>query len=48
MAGSKILYFGNNDLSLPQFKPGGNDSKNRPEHLGGSQKMRVVFLLRLM
>ena len=29
--GSEILYFGNNDLSLPQFRPGGNDGKNRSE-----------------
>ena len=28
-AGSEISYFANNDLSLPQFRPGGNDRKNR-------------------
>ena len=32
-AGSKVSYFGNNDLSLQQFRLGGNDSKNRSERL---------------
>ena len=27
--GSEISYFGDNDLSLPQFRSGDNDSKNR-------------------
>ena len=27
-SGSKILYYVNNDLLLPQFRPGSNDSKN--------------------
>ena len=32
LSGSEISYFGNNNLSLPQFRPGGNDSKNHSEH----------------
>ena len=32
-SGSKILYFGDNDLLLLQFRSGGNDSKNRSERI---------------
>ena len=28
------MYFGDNDLSLPQFRPGNNDSKNCSENFG--------------
>ena len=31
-ASSDISYFGDNDLLLPQFRTGGNDSKNCSEH----------------
>ena len=34
----KILYFGDNDLLLLQFRPDSNNSKNRSEHFGHSQK----------
>ena len=27
--GSEISYFGDNDLSLPKFRSGSSDSKNR-------------------
>ena len=38
-AGSKISYFGNNDLSLPQFRPSGNDSKHRSERFRDNKKL---------
>ena len=44
--GSEILYHGNNNLSLPRFRPGGNDSKNRSELFSGSKKMRIIILLK--
>ena len=44
-AGSKVLYFGNNDLSLPQFRPGGNDSKNRSERFRDNKKINITFLV---
>ena len=31
ITGSKIWHFGDNDLSLPQFRPSGNDSESRSE-----------------
>ena len=36
--GSKISYFDDNDLSLPQFRSGGNDSKNRSERYSNNKK----------
>ena len=38
-AGSEILYFGNNNLLLLQFRPGGNDSKNRSEFFSENKKI---------
>ena len=40
--GSEILYFDNNDLSLPRFRPGGNDSKNRSEHCRSNWRQRIL------
>ena len=37
------MYFGDNNLSLPQFRPGGNDNKNRSGCLRDSKKMRIIF-----
>ena len=42
------MYFGNNDLSLPQFKPGGNNNKNQfqwqqKNHFSSSKKIRIIF-----
>ena len=37
-SGSEILYFGDNDSSLPQFTSGGNDSKNRAERYSNNKK----------
>ena len=42
-ADSKISYFGNNDLSLPQFRPGTNDSKNRSKRLETTKIQDYVF-----
>ena len=36
-ADSEILYFGSNDLLLPQFRPGGKNNKNRPGHFRDSK-----------
>ena len=36
--GPKISYFGNNDLLLPQFRPGSNYNKNRSGRLRDSKK----------
>ena len=36
---SEIKYFGNNDLSFLQFRPGGNNRRGR---LRDSDKMRIV------
>ena len=36
--GSKISYFGDNNLLLLQFKPGGNDDKNHSEHFRDNKK----------
>ena len=41
--GSEISYFGNNDISLPQFRPGSNNSKNHSGYLRDSKKMRIIF-----
>ena len=35
--GSEILHFGDNDLLLLQFRPGGNNSKNYLEHFRESK-----------
>ena len=40
--GSQISYFGNNDLSLLQFRPDGNNNRNCSGHLGESKKMRIA------
>ena len=37
-SGSEISYFGNNDLSLLQFRSGGNDSKTRSECYSNNKK----------
>ena len=42
-ASSKISYFGDNDLSLRQFRPGGNDSKNRSERFRDNKKLKLRF-----
>ena len=39
----EISYFGDNDLSLRQFKPGGNDSKNRSERFRDNKKLKLCF-----
>ena len=39
----EISYFGDNDLSLQQFKPGGNDSKNRSERFRDNKKLKLCF-----
>ena len=44
-AGSKISYFANNDLSLPRFRPGGNDSKNRSERFRDRCFLGVLKIL---
>ena len=36
---SRLLYFGNNNLLLSQFRPGGNDSKNRSECFSENKKI---------
>ena len=41
--GSKISYFGDNDLSLPQLRPSSNNSKNCSGRLRGSKIMRIIF-----
>ena len=41
--GSKISYFGDNNLLLLQFKPGGNDDKNHSEHLRDNKKQTLRF-----
>ena len=41
--GSEILYFGDNDLLLPQFRPGGKDSKNRSERFSENKKILLHF-----
>ena len=33
------MYFGNNNLLLSQFRPGGNDSKNRSECFSENKKI---------
>ena len=43
LALSVILYFGDNDLSLQQFRYGGNDSKNRSEHFRDNKKLKLLF-----
>ena len=42
--GSEISHFGDNDLLLLQFRPGGNDSKNCLEHFRES-KVNITFLV---
>ena len=37
-SGSEISYFGDNDLSLLQFRSGGNNSKNRLERYSSNKK----------
>ena len=37
-SGFEISYFNDNNLSLPQFRPGSKDSKNRSAHFSGSKK----------
>ena len=39
--GSDISYFGDNDSSLPQFRPGGNDFKNSSEHFSDCKKKEL-------
>lgn len=46
LSGSEISYFGNNNLSLPQFRLGSNDSKNHSEHSSDRKKMRITFFRR--
>ena len=41
-SGYEISYFGNNALSLLQFKPGSNDSKNLSELFSSSKKTRII------
>ena len=43
MPGSEISYFGNIDLLLPQFRPGGNDSKNHSERFRDDKKLTLCF-----
>ena len=43
MAGSEISCFGDNDLSLPQFRPSGNDSKNCSERSETTKNYHYVF-----
>ena len=38
VSGPEISHFGDNELSLPQFRLGGNDSKNHSERLKDSKK----------
>ena len=38
------MYFGDNDLSLAQFRPGGIDSKNRSERFTDNKKLTLSFL----
>ena len=45
-SGSEIVYFRDNNLSLPQFRPGGKDSKNCSELFSGSKRMRIIFFWR--
>ena len=33
LSGSEIFYFGDNDLTLPQLRPGSNNNKNRSGRL---------------
>ena len=42
-SGSEIVYFRDDNLSLPQFRPGGKDSKNCSELFSGSKRMRIIF-----
>ena len=42
-AGSKILYFGDNNLSLLQFRPASNNNKYCSGHVRDSKKMRIIF-----
>ena len=42
-AGSEISYFGDNDLWLLQFRPGGSDSKNRSERFRETKNYHHVF-----
>ena len=46
-AGAEISYFGGNNLSLRQFRPGGNDSKNRSERFNKKLKLRFWLSFRL-
>ena len=40
---SKISYCGDNGLSLLQFRPGGNDSKNRSEPCRDNKKLTLYI-----
>ena len=40
---SKILYFGDNDLWLPQFRSGSKHSNNRSERFSDSKKNWILF-----
>ena len=42
--GSEILYLADNDLLLPQFRPGSNDSKNRSERFRNNKKLTLRYL----
>ena len=42
-ARSEILNFGDNDLSLLQFRLGGNDSKYRSERFRDNKKLTLRF-----
>ena len=43
-SGSEISYFADNDLSLLQFRPGNNDSKNHSEHFRDNKKLILHYL----
>ena len=45
--GSEISYFSDNDLSLLQLRPGGNDSKNRSKCFRDNKKLPLCFWSRL-
>ena len=45
-AGSEISYFGDNDLSLLQFRLGSSDNRNRSGRLRDSKKNENNILLK--
>ena len=45
-SGSEIVYFRDNNLSLPQFRPGCKDSKNGSELFSDSKRMRIILFWR--